>query len=165
MQETAEQYTQRLFSYVGKDDPLKIMRSTLDRVKRYLTKAGRPKKQASGKWNISDLLAHLAEGEMVYGYRIRMIARDNGCSIQGYDQNVWVADSEYLRKNPKMAFDLFRSLRLANIAYLKKLSPAQWEYYGIHSERGKESVRHLTKLMAGHDRNHLRQIENLIPEK
>jgi hypothetical protein len=162
MSETAQQYTERLFSYVGNDDPLKILRSTIARVQRYLTKAGLPKKRAEGKWNISDLLAHFAEGEMVFGYRIRMIARDNRCTIQGYDQNVWVADSEYLRKNPKLAFDLFRSLRLSNVAYLTKLSPAQWNYYGIHSERGKESVRHLTKLMAGHDRNHLRQIEQLI---
>ena len=165
MQETAKEYTDRLFSYVEKDDPLKIMHSTIGRVQRYLNNAGRTRKQTGGKWNVSDLLAHLAEGEMVYGYRIRTIARNNGCSIQGYDQNVWVADSNYLKKNPKLAFELFRSLRLSNIAYLKSLTKNQWECYGIHSERGKESVRHLTKMMAGHDRNHLRQIERLIPKK
>ena len=160
MPETAKQYTNRLFSYVEGDDPLKVMRSTINRLQKYMKT--RVKKRSDAKWNLSELLAHFAEGELVYGYRIRMIARDHGCSIQGYDQNVWVADSEYLRKNPKLAFELFRSLRLANIAYLKELSAAQWEYYGIHSERGKESVRHLTRLMAGHDRNHLRQIDRLV---
>jgi DinB family protein len=164
MPETAKEYTQRLFSYVGKDDPLKIMRSTIDRLQKYLMKTEGRRKQTGDQWNISDLFSHFAEGELVYGYRIRAIARDSGCSIQGYDQNVWVADSEYLRKNPKMAFDLFRSLRLANIAYLKSLTADQWERYGIHSERGRESVRHLTKMIAGHDRNHLRQVERLTKQ-
>src|SRR5262249_3698556 len=102
-----------------------------------------------------------AEGELVYSYRIRAIARSNGLPIQGYDQNVWVADSEYLKKDPEMAFNLYRTLRLSNIAFLKSLKSEQWEYYGMHTERGKETVRQLTILAAGHDLNHLRQLSAL----
>jgi hypothetical protein len=164
MEETAKQYQKRLLSYLGKDDPIRILRSTIRGLERYLGKASssKLKERLHGKWSVADLLAHFAEGELVYGYRIRMIARANRCTIQGYDQNVWVLDSKYLRKKPKMAFDFFRSLRLGNIAFLNSLNKKQWDHYGIHSERGKESIRLLTSVMAGHDRNHLRQIQRLV---
>jgi len=162
MQETAEQYIKRLFSYVDGRDPIPLMEQAIPELEKCVQKL----KSGSihtppGKWNMGELISHFAEGELVYSYRIRAIARANGLPIQGYDQNVWVADSDYLKKDPEMAFNLYRTLRLSNIAFLKSLKPEQWEYFGMHSERGKESVRQLTILAAGHDLNHLRQLNAL----
>jgi hypothetical protein len=162
MAETAEQYIKRLTGYVDRRDPISLMKETITELERFvaLSKSGAIK-TPPGKWSMNELLAHFAEGELVYGYRVRTIARANGCPIQAYDQNVWVEDSGYLKKDADMAFNLFRSLRLSNIAYLQSLKPEQWECYGIHEERGKESVQQLTTLLAGHDLNHLGQLKKL----
>jgi hypothetical protein len=39
------------------------------------------------------------------------------------------------------------------------------ENYGLHSERGQETVTHFTNLVAGHDLNHLHQIEQIVKQK
>ncbi|PWT88565.1 MAG: hypothetical protein C5B54_10425 [Acidobacteria bacterium] len=161
MQETFEQYTARLLSYLQNDDPLKVLRHTvtkLDKLSKNSDSSLRKKKK-DGKWSDAEILAHFAEGELVFAYRVRMILNANGTAIQAYDQNVWVANANYLRKKPRLAFELFRSVRLSNIEFLKALTSDQWDYYGIHSQRGKESIKLLTHLMAGHDLNHLRQFQ------
>jgi hypothetical protein len=40
-----------------------------------------------------------------------------------------------------------------------------WNYYGMHEERGKETVKRMTEMMAGHDLNHLKQIEKILRRK
>ena len=40
--------------------------------------------------------------------------------------------------------------------------PEQWKQFGIHAERGEESVERIVEMMAGHDINHLRQIEAIL---
>src|SRR4029077_3719313 len=48
---------------------------------------------------------------------------------------------------------------------VRGLSDEELERYGMHVERGKETIRHLLSLYAGHDLNHLAQIERLIAER
>ena len=56
----------------------------------------------------------------------------------------------------------FRVLRDANLALLRSLKPEQWKQYGMHSERGQESVEHIVRMFAGHDVNHIQQIERTL---
>ena len=58
--------------------------------------------------------------------------------------------------------DAFRAAREANLALLKSLTPEQWKYYGMHSERGQETIEHTVRMLAGHDLNHLQQIERIL---
>jgi hypothetical protein len=53
-------------------------------------------------------------------------------------------------------------LREANLALLASLTPEQWQQYGIHSERGQETIEQLVRMTAGHDVNHVRQIERIV---
>jgi hypothetical protein len=53
-------------------------------------------------------------------------------------------------------------VRDANLALLKSLSPNQWKHYGQHSERGQESIEYIVRMIAGHDLNHLRQIQRIL---
>jgi hypothetical protein len=48
---------------------------------------------------------------------------------------------------------------------LKSLSPEQWKHYGMHAERGQESIEQIVRLLAGHDINHLQQIERILAGK
>jgi hypothetical protein len=45
---------------------------------------------------------------------------------------------------------------------LKSLAPEQWKHYGMHSERGQETIEHIVRMFAGHDLNHLQQVERIL---
>jgi hypothetical protein len=120
------------------------------------------KRPAPGKWSIAEIVAHIADTELVGGYRIRAILGAPGTPIQGFDQDAWVTALHYDKRDPHKSFEQFCALRAANLALLKTLTPEQWEHYGMHSERGKESVAHIARMFAGHDINHLVQIERIL---
>ena len=71
----------------------------------------------------------------------------------------------YDKRDPRMAIEQFRVLRETNLALLKTLTPEQWQHHGMHSERGKETVEHVVKMFAGHDLNHIEQIERILTPK
>jgi hypothetical protein len=60
------------------------------------------------------------------------------------------------------SLDLFEVSRRANVRLLRSVDPATLDHFGMHAERGRESVTHLIRLYAGHDLNHVRQIEALL---
>jgi len=165
MNETTDQYVKRLLSYTKGKNPAQIRQATPDRVSRLvkgLSKAQLMKRPGNGKWSLAEVLAHLAEGEMVIGYRIRTIVNANGTDIQAYDQNSWVKNSFYLKSHPEEALNLFKVLRKNNVAFAKSIPKKMRSYYGMHSERGKETVDRVLELAAGHDLNHLRTIEEAV---
>lgn len=162
--ETAQQYTQRILGYVEGKKPLAVQSSTagkLARLMRGLTRAQLRRAPAPGKWSIGEIVAHLAESEIVAGWRYRMMLNASGGPIQSYDQNAWAECARYDRMDPKRSLETFRVLREFNLALLKTLKPEMLERYGMHAERGKESVAHFTRMMAGHDLNHLTQVERI----
>jgi len=168
MSETPQQYTTRLTGYVQGLDHLKVLQSTPKSIARMIkgkTSSALSKPPAPGKWSISEILAHLAEGEIVFGYRLRLVVSATGTPIQAFDQDIWQANAGYLRKDPQQAFDLFSRLRASNVAFLKSLTKEQWDDFGMHAERGRESVTRMAELYAGHDVNHLRQIELIVRSK
>jgi DinB superfamily len=164
MPETIEQYKERILGYVKpSEEPLEILKSNIGRIEAALSgiSAERLQEKKDGKWSAAQILAHYAEGEIVFGYRIRIVLSSNGIPIQAYDQNIFMQNAAYLVARPEMALTLLRNLRRTNVELLKSLKPEQWENYGIHSERGKESIRDIVRLYAGHDLNHLQQLERL----
>jgi hypothetical protein len=165
MNETPKQYQDRIFRTLGTREPMEVLQETPKVLRNLMERTGRQrwtKPGDSGKWTAAQVLAHYAEGEIVIAYRLRTIARNSGTDIQAYDQNVWVEDSAYLIANPELALQLFESLRRANIAFLQSLPQSALENYGVHSERGKETILDTMRLCAGHDLNHLKQIEQLL---
>ncbi len=168
MNETPQQYTKRILSYVEGQHPLRIQRATLRKIERLirpLTRQQMRKRPAPGKWSIGEILAHLAETELVGGYRIRMILSANGTPIQAFDQNIWAQNSNYARQDPQKSLRMFRVLRESNLALLRSLPKKMWSYYGMHAERGKETVARVARMYAGHDINHLQQIERIARQR
>lgn len=163
--ETTEQYIDRITSYVRGKNHLNVLRSTVKRLKSLLkqtTLARLKKRPAPKQWSVAEILAHLAESELVLGYRLRLVLGSNGAAIQSFDQNAWQKNAGYLTNNPSRAMELFEILRNCNIALLNSLSRQQWKRNGIHEERGKETVGRMVEMFAGHDVNHLRQIERIL---
>jgi DinB superfamily len=165
MRETFAQYKQRLRGYVRGKNPLRVQRATAGRIARLLRGVPRGRllrRPAPGKWSVGEILAHLAEVEWVHGYRIRTILAASGARIQAFDQDDWARAGKYARRDPRRSFELFRALREANLGLLRGLGPAEWRRFGMHEERGRETIGDLARLLAGHDVNHLRQIERIL---
>ena len=99
---------------------------------------------------------------MVVGYRLRVVLGAPGSHIMAFDQDRWVTAGHYDRRDPGTSVQQFRAVRDANLALLASLDAEQWTHAGMHSERGEESVEHMVRMAAGHDLNHVRQIEQIL---
>jgi hypothetical protein len=165
LNETPQQYTARILAHVTGNNPLTIQSATATKLHRLIRGVSRKrlrKRPAPGKWSINEILAHLADGEIVGAFRLRFILGSPGAAIVAYDQDRWVTSGHYDKRDPRESLQQFGILREANLALLKSLTPKQWKLYGVHSERGRESIEHIVRMFAGHDINHLRQIEAIL---
>lgn len=164
MQETPQQYTQRIKGYVDGKDAIRVQGETHKRLQKLikpLSKKQLTQRPEPGKWSIAEILAHLADAELVGGWRYRSIAGQNGAPVQAFNQEVWAEIFDYSNRDPKVSLETFRQFRESNLRMLKTLPKNLWENYGLHEERGKESIGHLVAMFAGHDLNHLAQIEKI----
>ena len=164
MAETAEQYIHRIVGYVEGQDAIKVQRSTASKLKksiRGLTPKQLKWRPEPTKWSIAEILAHLADAEIVASWRMRSVIGENGITIQPFDQNAWASAFEYQKRDARRSLELFRLLRENNLAMLNEIPREKWEYYGMHLERGKESIAHLSRMFAGHDVNHVQQVERI----
>ena len=165
MSETAREYRQRMFGHVGGSEPLKLMAAApakLAKLVKGVKGAKARKRPAPGKWSIAEIVAHLADTELVGGYRIRAILGAPGTTIIGFDQDAWVTALHYDKRDVGKAVEQYRALREANLALYKTLKPEQWKHYGMHNERGEETVETIARMFAGHDLNHFQQIERIL---
>ncbi len=168
MNETPQQYSQRIMKMAEGKDALKSQSAAPKKLERLLKRAPASKlrkRPAPDKWSVAEILAHLAEAEMVIAWRIRSILAAPGTPIQAYDQDAWAAAGNYAKRDPRKSVEQFRVLREANIALYKSLSPEQWKHHGMHSERGEESLHRVLHMIAGHDLNHISQIEQILAPK
>ncbi|MBV8514370.1 MAG: DinB family protein [Acidobacteria bacterium] len=165
MQETAQQYTQRILGYVAGKNAFKVQSETPKRLASLIKNASTAqlrKRPAPDKWSVTEILAHLGDAEIVTAWRIRSILGAPGTPIQAYDQNAWVAAGRYNERNPRECLEVFRAVREANLGVLQRLKPDQWKHHGMHAERGEETIERILHMMAGHDINHLQQIEGIL---
>jgi DinB superfamily len=168
MNETPQQYTQRIVAHTEGKKPLAVQAATpkkLARLIKGVPTARLRKRPAPDKWSVSEILAHLSEAEMAGSWRMRLILGAPGTPVAAFDQDSWVTSGHYEKRDPRKSLQVFRVLREANLAMLKSLSPDQWKHYGMHSERGQESIEHIVRMFAGHDINHMRQIEAILARK
>lgn len=168
MKETVQEYVQRIQGKIKGKNPFRVQASTAGRLAGLLKRATPSKlrkRPAPEKWSVVEIIAHLADVEMVTGWRLRSILAAPGTPIQAFDQDAWAATGQYSKRDPRKSLERFRVLREANLALLKSLSPEQTKLFGLHAERGEESIERLTRMIAGHDINHLEQIEQIVASK
>jgi uncharacterized damage-inducible protein DinB len=120
------------------------------------------RKPAPGKWSVSEIVAHLAEDEIVQIWRYRQMLENPGVALAGFDQDKWAQLGDYGTREIGDSLELFRLLRESNIAMFSRLSEKEWQSNGVHGERGPMTVRSLMEHMAGHDLNHLEQIKRIL---
>src|SRR5579864_4866807 len=153
MNETPQEYIQRIMGILGGQKPLKIQADTPKKLGRLIQRASSAKlrkRPAPGKWSAGEILAHLADCEIVSSWRMRQILGAPGTPIQAFDQDAWAAAGHYEKRPARRSLEEFRAFREANLSLLWSLSPEQWKRHGIHAERGKETIEHIVRLKAGH---------------
>lgn len=157
-------YVSALLELLGNADPVTVFRETPGLVARSL--AGTPAAlvtlpEGAGKWSMRDVVAHLADSELVGGMRLRLVLAQDRPPLTGYDQDLWADRLRYREVSVDDALEQFTVLRRANLRLWERLAPEDLARVGLHSERGEESLAHLRNLYAAHDLLHLRQLERI----
>jgi hypothetical protein len=155
-------YRDRILGLLGERDPLESMAATAARVEaaaRRLGEGGLAKSWGPGKWTGKQILAHLADAELAIAFRIRQVLAQDRHQIQPFDESAWAR--RYENVDHEAALASFLAARRWNLALLRTLTPADLEREAFHPERGPETLGTIVRLLAGHDFNHLAQLERL----
>ncbi len=160
----AEAYTSALLGLLGTQNPLVVLRETPDALRaavERLTPAQVGHPEAPGKWSTRQVVQHLADAELVGGFRLRMILAHERPALAPYDQDLWANRLRYGDSDIHEALEQFSVLRRANLRLWGGASPAELARAGMHAERGEESVEQMRRLYAGHDLAHRHQLARI----
>jgi len=114
---------------------------------------------APGKWSAAEIVAHLADCELVFAFRLRQTLAEDAHVIQPFDQDKWAGN--YAGITAAQALATFLALRNWNLDLLRKSLPAAAGRAVTHPERGAMTFQTIVETMAGHDLNHLGQLRRI----
>ncbi|MGH9704031.1 MAG: DinB family protein [Candidatus Acidiferrales bacterium] len=149
-------------SHLGNGNPTEVIAATagrLDSLFHKLGAKGAEQSLAPGKWSAREILCHLADCELVFGFRLRQALAEDHHVIQPFDQDRWSMNYSSLETGTALA--VFTSVRNWNLALIGKATPQMLSKTLIHPERGEMTFQIIIETMAGHDLNHLKQLETL----
>jgi uncharacterized damage-inducible protein DinB len=119
-------------------------------------------KPAPDKWCILEILGHLADIEVLYGYRMRQMIADREPTLAPIDQDDWARHLGYLEGSPSDLLAVYQAARRANVRLLRRLRSADLQKGAFHPEKGRKvTLEELIGMMVVHDPNHAGQIERL----
>ena len=148
--------------FLGAQDPITVITATAERLYNLidpLTPAQVDRSPAPGKWSIRQIVAHLADCELVFAFRLRQALADDHPIIQPFDQGVW--GERYAPYDIASGLALFTAARNWNIKLLTTVTEADRHRHTTHPERGTMILWTIVETMGGHDINHLQQIERI----
>ena len=163
--ENVDEYKARLLLLMEGKDPRTVQHETAGQLAELIAAIPAEKlgqRPAPDKWSVAEILAHLSEAEIASSWRYRQMIEHDGAVLSSYDQDLWKSLGEYSARDAKKSLQLFQLLREANLQMFDRLSPEQWQRYGMHIERGRMSLGDLARLVAGHDINHIEQIRKIV---
>ena len=161
IKEIKDPYSRRILGNVIDKDSLAVLRGTPRRLQtllRGLTAKQLRTPPSKGKWTITQLICHLADTEIVLGFRLRMAIAQSGSPLQAINEQEWALGLGYESADVRERLRLLTVLRLEHVRMLKSLPAGGWKRFGMHQERGKETITRMAHMYAGHDLNHLAQI-------
>lgn len=149
--------------FLGNRDPLEVLAETqkaVPAIAQKLGPEGLKRSYGPGKWTGAQVLAHLADCEIAFGYRVRQIVSEPELPIQPFDETKWAA--HYDKANGAEAAQAFQALRAFNLSYFRQLTTAERGRSAKHPERGPEKAETVLRILAGHTLNHLAQLEKIV---
>lgn len=87
---------------------------------------------------------------------------ETGTQIQDYDEAAWGEDETlgYEVLPTQISIDVFKAVRASSLEILKRLTVAQLENSGFHSEAGEYSIHTWLKNYINHPTEHAAQIRS-----
>jgi DinB superfamily len=154
-------YQRQLLDLLGNDDPASVQESTAGRIESMVGEAGPDLRRwpAAGEWSVLELVGHLVDAEMVMSARYRWAVSQDHPPLLGYDQDLWVERLRHNDDDPSELLSVFAVLRAANLRLWRRSSAQDRARVAIHAERGPESFDLMFRMLAGHDRFHLNQMQ------
>ncbi|HZD47250.1 MAG TPA: DinB family protein [Silvibacterium sp.] len=156
--------------FLGDHEPLKVLSATARKIELILEELGAERidlPPAPGKWSAREIVCHLADCELVFGFRLRQTLSEDNHVVQPFDQGKWAA--QYDCYDTRDALSTFHAARKWNLALIGSLPPEVHTKPVTHPERGSMTFYTIVETMGGHDLNHLRQLEaiakNFAPEQ
>lgn len=166
MTESFDEYRRRVLGYLGSRNPVRVLASTPRKLARLI--AGRSarelaRRSPSGKWSVQEIVAHLADAELAFGWRIRNVTVTPGVDLPWWDEQLWSEALVYSRIPTRASLASFEAGRVTNISMLRRV-PASGlaRAYGVHAKRGRQTLQDFVVMEAAHDLNHILQIEALL---
>ncbi len=155
-------YIARILNYLGDQDPISVLQQTpgkLEHLLETLSPSDFDTSYETGKWTAREILAHMADVELLFGYRLRQAVAEPHYTVQNMEQDIWAA--RYKKLEPSLSVETFRTLRSWNLALYSTFGLEDWNKEVTHPERGTETVDLMVSFLAGHDLNHLQQLEKI----
>lgn len=147
---------------LGEREPVKVIETTPEKLEKLLARLGAAeieKQPAPGKWSVREIVAHLADCDLAFGFRMRQGAAGVEV-IQPFEQDDWARN--YGAYDFAMAMATYRALRAWNLAFIRSLTEEQKKRVVTHPERGTMTVWTIVETMAGHDLHHLAAMEKRV---
>ena len=146
-------------SHLGNQDPMRVLSETSGRLQQIASALGEKlnRPYAPGKWSLHQIIVHLADCELTFAFRYRQALAEDNHVIQPFDQDKWAKSSAAY--GTEQALSTFAALRQWNLALLRSLTPEQLARPLSHPERGSMILKTIIETSAGHDINHLRQLD------
>jgi hypothetical protein len=114
-----------------------------------------------GKWSVRQIMAHLADAEVVGAMRFRQVIAENEPALQAYDQEAWANHLDYPKRKPSQSLETFRRIRSENYELLAGMPEEVFARKGLHVKRGPISLLDLVRLYADHAEKHGQQVRGV----
>ena len=119
-----------------------------------------------GGWTAREILAHLADVELVNLWRFCRAVTVDGGAVDVFDENGWARELAYAERPLELSRALFAAARRTLIHHLGTIPADVLEQGGaVHAEKGRLSPRAWAELVAGHTRHHLGQLEAILSSR
>ncbi len=165
--DTGAAYVRALMELLGDREPLDVLGSLVRDLRAAtdgLSDEQLRRPEAAGKWSILQVVCHLADTELVVGFRLRQTLSHDRPLLPGIDQDRWAERLRYKEDDFEEVMHRLAAMRSADIRLAISLSADELDRVGLHEERGEETVRHILRMLAGHDLAHLRQVGRIRNE-
>ena len=159
MEDVAKQPREQKFERLGRtaDDLTAAIRGQSD--------AALSKRPDAKNWAAKECICHLRDTEELFMQRFQLLMEVDNPKLAGPQQDRWAEERQYLRNDAGEAIAAFRKRREETLAFLKGLTPDQWQRAGTHPVRGRFSTEDFFNLMTWHDDNHLDQLKRALEGK
>ena len=155
-------YIERILATLADHDPIAVLEATplrLEEISAGFDHDDFQRSYAPGKWTAREVLAHMADCEIGLGFRFRQALAEENHQVQSFDQDLWAR--RYARLDPSLALETFSGLRRWNLTLFTTFDLNDWLRPIRYSFEGIDSIDTMVRFQAGHDLNHLAQLEQI----